>query len=594
MKTTIIKLIIAIAAFSLTVAAVVGSITFSRSSEYLQREIESNVRNTTEKYANQFSAIFNHKEGLVDSVAAFVSVTFDPEELKRNPAYMEEYKEMLKEIIAETISSTTIAHGLYVTFNPELTPNNDEVWYSFQDGVATYIEADFEGNMRDFEDPIPEDMQYFFAPIEAGSAIWTGPYYDKDIKINVLSYSKAIYVGDFFVGIAGSDVTTEDTTDIIQQMHPYDNGYAFLLNSDMEFIIRPDSVQGKTLQEVIPESYESVASQLMQKPNGDLIMEVDGLQYITGFARLNNGWILGISQLRQNAFSPIYSLNQVLLAQGVIISLLIVLFSTFFSISFSRPINLRQSTLEAQNREKDILLIYQSRQAKIGEMVGNIAHQWKQPLNSINLVLVNIMDAYHYGDLDEKSLSKSIRKVEDIISNMSDTIGDFTGFLKPPKKKDHFDVHDSMTMALSLMEESLQKHSIKVNYHKEESCMAYGYANEFSHVLFNIIGNARDAILAENLPVKQIDIIVRYEGQSLFIQMVNRYCRIDEKILALVFDPYFTTKEEKGGTGIGLYISKVIIEQRMNGKIWLQNIQDGVSCAISLPCSPGINFQEVE
>ena len=122
--------------------------------------------------------------------------------------------------------------------------------------------------------------------------------------------------------------------------------------------------------------------------------------------------------------------------------------------------------------------------------------------------------------------------------------------------------------------------------------MAYGYANEFSHVLFNIIGNARDAILSEDPPVKQIDINIRNEGRSLFIQVVNRGCRIDEDTLSLVFDPYFTTKEERGGTGIGLYISKVIIEQRMNGKIWLQNIEDGVSCAISLPCSDNIRFQE--
>ena len=594
MKTTIIKLIIAIAAFSLTVATVVGSITFSRSSEYLQKEIESNVRNNAEKYANQFSAIFNHTEGMVDSLVAFVSVSFDPEELSRDPGYMERYKEQLKGLIAETISSTTIAHGLYVTFNPALSPNNDEVWYSYQDGVATYIDADFEGNLRDYSEPYPEDMQYYFAPIKAGRAVWTGPYYDRDIRIDVLSYSKAIYAGDFFIGIAGADVTTEDTTDIIKTMHPYDNkGYAFLLNDEMDFIITPDSMQSAaTLRDLIPESYSPVASQLMQQPSGNLRLEVDEKQYITGYARLNNGWILGISQLREQAFSPIYNLNRVLLGLGVIISLLIVLFSTLFSISFSRPISIRQNTLEAQNREKDILLMYQSRQAKIGEMVGNIAHQWKQPLNSINLVLANIMDSYRYGDLDENSLNTSIRKAEDIIHNMSETISDFTGFLKPPKDKEHFDVHDSMAMALSLMEESLHKNNIRVIYQKEESCMAYGYANEFSHVLFNIIGNARDAIVAEDPAVKQIDIVIRTEGRSLFIQVVNRGCHINEDTLSLVFDPYFTTKEERGGTGIGLYISKVIIEQRMNGKIWLQNVEDGVSCAISLPCSESIRFQE--
>ncbi len=592
MKTAIIKLIIAIAAFSLTVAAVVGTISFSRSSEYLQREIESNIRNNAEKYANRFSAIFSHTEGLVDSVSAFVSVTFDPAELERDPAYMERYKEQLKGVLARTISSTAIAHGLYVTFNPELTGNNDEDWFAYQNGAATYIEADFEQNRRDFEEPIPEEMQYFFAPIRAGKAVWTGPYYDKDIGIHVLSYSGAIYAGDLFVGIAGADVTTEDTTDLIKGMHPYDNsGFAFLLNDKLEFIIAPESIQAASFYELLPDSYSSEAS-LMQEASGNLRMELDGNRYLIGYARLNNGWILGIAELREHAFSPIHNLNRVLLGLGAAVTFLIIVFSVLFSISFSRPISLRQHTLEAQNREKDILLIYQSRQAKMGEMMGNIAHQWKQPLNSINLVLANIMDRYRYGDLSEASLAASIGKAEGIIRDMSETINDFTGFLKPPKEKEVFDVHDSMDRALSMMEESLHKHRIRLRYQREEPCMAYGYANELSHVLFNIISNARDAIAEANPPGRQIDIRIRQEGRSLFIQVINRECRIEKDILPRVFDPYFTTKAEKDGTGIGLYISKVIVEQRMNGRIWLQNIADGVSCAISLPASSHIRFQE--
>lgn len=498
MKKNLTKLIIAIAAFSLTIAAVVGSITFSRSSEYLQKEIEFNVQNTTEKYANRFSAIFNHTEGSVDSLTAFVSVSFDPEMLEQDPGYMEEYKESLKGIIAETVSSSSISLGLYVTFEPTLTPNDDEVWYAYKDGKATYIEADFESNNRMFEEPIPDDMAYFFEPIKAGKAAWTGPYFDKDIQVHVLSYSKAIYAGDFFVGVAGADVTTEDTTDLIQNMHPYEEGFAFLLNENMDFVIAPDFVKGSHLKDMIPYSYDVASSKIQQQPSGNLRLDINGKRYITGFARLDNGWILGISQPLDQAFTPFYNLNRVMLSLGVIITLLVIIFSIFFSIYYSRPIDRRQTTLEQQNREKDILLIYQSRQAKIGEMMGNVAHQWKQPLNTINLVLANIMDAYQYGDMDKESLKKSIEKVNAIIANMSGTINDFTGFLKPPKDKEAFDVHDSMAMALSLMEESLHKERIEVNYPREYPGTAYGYANEFSHVLFNIIGNARDAILAED------------------------------------------------------------------------------------------------
>lgn len=586
MKETMIKLVIAIVAFSLTVAVIVGSITFSRSSEFLQKEIESNTQYSAEKYANQLSAAFNHMEGLVDSMAAVVSTSFNPELLAQDIEYMEEYKEEMKGIIARTLSASTIAHGIFLTFNPELTPNDDEVWYSYQNGEVAYVEAQLALSLRFNDYPVPEQMQYFYLPIETGKAVWTGPYDDMDLGINMLTYSKPIYIEDLFVGVTGADVTTADTTDIIKSMHPYDKGYAVLLNEQLEFIIPPpDYNRGESLEAMISQEYDRMASALAENFSGNLHLQVDGEHYITGYSHLNNGWSLAIFHPRKNAFAPIHNLNQVLLALGGTVFLLILIFSILFSFSFSRPISIRQSNLEAQNREKDILLAYQSRQAKIGEMVGNIAHQWKQPLNSINLVLTNIMDSYRYGELDENTLRSRIHKAEDIIHNMSDTISDFTGFLKPTKEKEHFDVHDSMAMALSLMEESLHQHNIKICYSKENSCVAYGYANEFAHVLFNIIGNARDAIVSENPPEKQIDILVRHEDYSIFVQVVNRWCKIEEDVLVQVFNPYFTTKEEKEGTGIGLYISKVIIEQRMKGRIWLKNIQEGVSCEIMLPRS---------
>lgn len=584
MKKNLLKLIIAITAFSLTVATVVGSITFLRSSEYLQKEIETNVQNYTEKYANQISGIFNHTEGIVDSLAAFVSVTFSPEELEKNPEYMEEYKETLKKVIAETISTTTIASGLYVTFDPELTPNDDEVWYQYKDGVVIYMEADFGGNTQEFDKPYSDATQFYFLPIRTGKAVWTNPYFDDNLGANVLSYSKAIYAGDTFVGVAGADVTAEDTTDIVLKMNPYDDGFSMLLNEELEFIIRPDYIQYECLKQMIPKSYESVASQIKQEPFGKLRLTVDEEEYITGFARLNNGWILGISHPPRHAFASIHSLNRVLIILGSIITLLVLAFAILFSISFSRPIDIRQSALEAQNREKDILLIYQSRQAKIGEMVGNIAHQWKQPLNIINIITANMLDAYHYGELDEKRLCTSVDKIRNITANMSETISDFTGFLAPAGDAEGFDVHKGILKALALLEESLQKHNIKIIYEKSDNCMAHGSLNEFTHVLFNVIDNARDAILSGIPDIRQIDIIVTADKGNLTLKVINRYCNIDESVLSQVFNPYFTTKLEKGGTGIGLYISKVIIERRLNGTIKLQNTKDGVCCEINLPC----------
>jgi signal transduction histidine kinase len=234
------------------------------------------------------------------------------------------------------------------------------------------------------------------------------------------------------------------------------------------------------------------------------------------------------------------------------------------------------------NREKDILMIYQSKQAKIGEMVGNISHQWKQPLNTINLILLNLYEDYQLKELTDEDLKATIDKLMNIVRNMSDTIKDFTDFLKPTREITDFDLKESVDLALNLMEASLKYNKISVKVNVDQGLTLFGYQNEFSHVLFNILNNARDAILESNVEQKLIEIRGWLTDGTVFLEITNRGKHIPEETLGNIFEPYFTTKNEKDGTGIGLYISKIIIEQRMNGHIELENVPAGVCCRISI------------
>jgi C4-dicarboxylate-specific signal transduction histidine kinase len=175
------------------------------------------------------------------------------------------------------------------------------------------------------------------------------------------------------------------------------------------------------------------------------------------------------------------------------------------------------------------------------------------------------------------------------VENMAETIKDFTDFLKPNREKSEFDLTESINMALTLMETSLNYNNIYVELKIDPNLKLLGYQNEFSHVLFNILNNARDAIVESKTDNKLIKITGYGTDENIILEITNMGEHISEDILKSLFEPYFTTKGEKDGTGIGLYISKIIVEQRMNGTIELKNVDSGVCCRICIKSRGEVN-----
>ncbi len=579
MNKSFAKIISLITVFSISVAIVVGYISIARGTSYLTAEIEEKILITAENFSNDFSAKFNHMEGMTDSLASHVTTTFDVKALENDPeSYLQQYEKSLSELIETNMNMVSNAHSLYVTFNPELAEKEHEVWYAVVDGKVRQISADFQANKRDFQLPYVADMVYFFEPQMQYAGVWTGPYYDKDIQEDVFSYSRAIYVDDLFIGVAGADINADDTIGIIKEMKLYPEGYSALLDDDFEFLVYPWKDTSKE-ETIIQKQLKKEIGADSVKKSGNIKYSFAGTKKILGYSKMDNGWTMVIVQPQKAAYKPVKSLTIVFFVMALILAVVLIAFLG----AFSRPFLRRQSSLEAENREKDILLAYQSRQAKIGEMVGNITHQWKQPLNTIKLILANLLDSYRYDDLDENRLQKSVDKVDDIIDKMSETITDFSGFLKPTKEKEHFHVNRCIKSALSLMEESITFHRIEVAISCETDEMAFGYYNETVHVIFNILNNARDAIVLAGPADRKIDIFVVQAGDMIKIAIENPGDPIPAENMLLLFEPYFTTKEDSGGTGLGLYISRQIIEDRMNGKLFIENIPEGVRCGVLIP-----------
>ncbi len=236
----------------------------------------------------------------------------------------------------------------------------------------------------------------------------------------------------------------------------------------------------------------------------------------------------------------------------------------------------------AQRRQKEQLLIHQSRLAAMGEMIENIAHQWRQPLNVIGLAMSNIDMKRQLGILDDAELQNNSEIITTNITFMSNTIDDFRNFFNLNKEQVAFKPIKPISDIFHLLSEQL--HYAKITYAVHNNCdeEIYGVVNEFKQVILNIINNAKDAIITQEGGGK-IDVHLRCGKKHLFIDISDTGGGINAEVITRIFEPYFTTKFQKQGTGIGLYMSKVIIEQHFGGKISVSNDEFGAVFTIQLP-----------
>ena len=232
-------------------------------------------------------------------------------------------------------------------------------------------------------------------------------------------------------------------------------------------------------------------------------------------------------------------------------------------------------------------LIQQSKLAEMGDMIAAIAHQWNEPLVELTALVQDIQTSYLLNELKDNDVQSFVNDSMVQIKYMSKTLSDFRNFLKPSTKKVLF----SISKALNEINEIIGKQvfysniNMSFNYKNEnEELLIYGYENEFKQVLLNIINNAKNKIIEKNLPINKkgsIDINIKRCEESNMIEIIDDAGAIDEKIINSIFEPYFTTKED--GMGLGLYMAKIIIEDKMKGTINVRNYKNCVIFTINLP-----------
>jgi len=235
-----------------------------------------------------------------------------------------------------------------------------------------------------------------------------------------------------------------------------------------------------------------------------------------------------------------------------------------------------------KNKKQQLMIIQQSRLAQMGEMISMIAHQWRQPLNNLSILNNTIVLKYSKNKLDDEVIERYKDNSKKQIQLMSKTIDDFRNFFKPNKQKTSFEIHSIIENTFDILKPLFIKHNIIYKLDYKDVIRVQGYPNELGQALLNILSNSIDALLENKIQNKQIDIKLYKDKEFVYIELLDNARGIPEDILDRVFDPYFSTKNEKNGTGLGLYMTKMIIEEQMNGKIDVSNEQSGALFHIRL------------
>ncbi len=239
--------------------------------------------------------------------------------------------------------------------------------------------------------------------------------------------------------------------------------------------------------------------------------------------------------------------------------------------------------LEIEQTQNNKIIAQQAKMAEMGEMIGSIAHQWRQPLNAINAAAMKLNFSSHLNTLSNEEVQEKTKFIEQQSIKMSETITDFMNFFKPSTKKEYFDIVTIYKKILEFLEPQLTTQNIKLEIINDKNIQIYGFKNEFEHILLNLINNAKDAFKTSNCDNKHISVVVKEEKKNTVIKVIDSAGGIPSSILNKIFNPYFTTKEQGEGIGIGLYMTKIIIEKHFKGSISATNDDDGAVFTLNFP-----------
>lgn len=253
------------------------------------------------------------------------------------------------------------------------------------------------------------------------------------------------------------------------------------------------------------------------------------------------------------------------------------------AILFSYLMHYKVKLLEEDLIRRRNTIILKNKKAQIGDMIAAIAHQWKQPLNAISSVSTVLQYRLKKDDnISKDYLKTKLLKINEKIIFLVETIDDFRNFFNPIEVSKNVDLKDVINRAVSLCKDEMLANDIKIELDLNFTKNVEIYSNEFLHILLNLIENSKDAFVKNNLENRTIRIVGNTKSTHSIIDIIDNAGGIDEKLLSKIFDEFYTTKKDTEGSGLGLYITKIIIKEQLHGSIEVKKIDNGTKFRIIL------------
>ena len=473
------------------------------------------------------------------------------------------------------IKSTTLALAQNDIFNSAFTPNDEVLKSVFK--TMLYANENlhqityFNSYGKDLISCEKKDNYINCLPLQQTLQI-------QDIKNDKTLFFKERFINKGIEFIAFAPVKIEkspgfiEVKAIIKKLFKDNNFYHFIIINNNGDILFSNFYKEKNLNDIF--NYY-LNKKILELNNGFITDEI----YVK---TLNNNMKMIFIQ-NKNLINKTNEMSKTLTIIMLVLSIFFAVpLGMFFSkplYSFYKELNKRVKEEIEKRQEKEQLLIAQSKLAALGEMLGNIAHQWRHPLTRLSLLIQNFELAAKKNKLTPEFIEKFKTQANAQINYMSQTIDDFTNFFRRDTKKVEFYPKEIIEDAIKLIEGRLKQNKVEVEIKAIQTDKAIlGYKSEFSQVILNILNNAIDILKERNIQNRKISIMVN--GKEIKIE--DNGGGIPEDIKDKIFEPYFTTKFQSQGTGIGLYMSKVIISQHFNGKLFAYNSNKGAVFVINL------------
>lgn len=551
MKKNLYRIIIAVMASAFLIVGALVTTSIVNSKTAAVKRAEKSLSYMSETYAGKFNIMFSESELTVKNLAAVIQEEYVVDDCTNNRNIFEHMKASTREMMREIVRNMNYPAGLYITFAPEMSKGQDEIWYVKDEyGNIKYLDStEMSDSWLDVRDSTTE---YYYLAIEKGS-LWFDAEYDPGMKGETVTYASVLRdKNGELIGVIGIDILVDDIFSTLEDISNEIEGYS-------SFVDKKGVVAG-----VDTSKYKTRADWLYTE------------------ADIGQRWKITLAQPVDVAAESIIKTEAAVILLGFLIIVAVVIVIFYFSRKRVEP-------MIHEFEVKEAVLINQARQAKMGEMVGNIAHQWKQPLNNMKMSLSNMQDDYEHEMLDKEDFENYVYRMKMMVDNLAETADDFITFLKPGKKKEIFSVNREMVRISNLMIDRIRRNGAALTIEGPEVFIK-GYRNELGQCLFNIFDNAIDAMAEAKLTAGLIQVTTSLEvsetgKKNSVISVFNNGEHIDEKNRDRLFDIYFTTKEEAEGTGIGLYLTREIIRNHFNGDVYFENVQDGVVFKISVPAA---------